>query len=174
MMVFDEKADQVLFLRVMAFVIMTAIVFIESVLGLVPAFYGSVPKISFCMLFLIGLNKPEALPVYNIAFIGLIYDVLQANPFGYTSSIFLIVLGVVTWRRPFLITVDASVIWSEFVIMLSGLMIFMLVIFGLYHGAWPPFAEILFQIGFTALLFPIFNWGYSFTRQLGLYLGGER
>lgn len=173
-MLFDRKADQILFQQVFAFVLLMLAVFVESGLGLVPSFYGSVPKISFCLLFLIALNRPAAVPLYPVLLVGLIYDTVQGSPFGYTSSLYLIIIGVVEWRRPFLIIADPSVIWSEFVIMLVGLMIYIFAVFMIFHGAWPPFAEILFQIGFTALLFPIFNWMISFGRQVGLYLGGEQ
>ena len=173
-MLFDLKADQILFQQVFAFVMLLLAAFVESGLGLVPSFYGSAPKISFCLLFLTALYRPLAVPLYPVMLVGLIYDTVQGSPFGYTSSLYLIILGVVEWRRQFLIIADPSVIWSEFVIMLSGLMVYIFLVFFIFHGAWPPFAEILFQIGFTALLFPIFNWMIAFGRQVGIYLGGDQ
>ena len=46
-MLFDRKADQILFQQVFAFVLLLLAAFVESGLGLVPSFYGSAPKISF-------------------------------------------------------------------------------------------------------------------------------
>ena len=173
-MIFDRKADQILFQQVLSFAVLLLCVFIEGGLGLVPSFYGSAPKITFCILFLIALYRPAAASLYPVMLVGLIFDIIQGNPFGYTSSLYLIILGVVAWRRQFLIIADPSVVWSEFIIMLSGLMVYICTVFLILQGTWPPFAEILFQIGFTALLFPIFNWIMSFTRQVGLYFGGEQ
>ena len=173
-MLFDRKADQILFQQVLAFTLLLLSVFVESGLGLVPSFYGSAPKISFCLLFLIALYRPAAVPLYPVMLVGVIFDTVQGSPFGYTSSLYLIILGVVAWRRPFLIIADPSAVWSEFIIMLTGMMAYIFLVFVLFHGTWPPVAEILFQIGFTALLFPIFNWMMTFGRQIGLYLGGEQ
>jgi len=167
----DLRTDRILLHYVLAFVGLTVLVFLESALGLIPTFYGSVPKVSLCAVFLLALYAPHVASIYLVLVIGFIFDTIQSNPFGYTSSLYLIILAVMHWRRPVLMAADDVIIWFEFILTVMALTLYMFIVFVIYHGKWPPVPEMIFQIGFTAMLFPVFNWMALLTRQFSQYIG---
>ena len=167
----DLRTDRILLHYVLAFVGLTVLVFLESALGLIPTFYGSVPKVSLCVVFLLALYAPHVASIYLVLAIGIIFDTIQSNPFGYTSSLYLIILLVMDWRRPTLMAADDVIIWFEFILMVMALTLYMFIVFMIYHGHWPPVSEMIFQIGFTAMLFPLFNLIAILARQFSQYIG---
>lgn len=173
-MVRTQDRDQILFQQVISFSGLLFIAFVESALGLIPAFYGAAPKLVFGFLFVIGVRFPSAVPLFPIMIIGGIYDLLQANPLGYSSSLYLIILIYTQIRRNLLLEADATSIWSEFVLMVAGMMIYMMIIFVFYTGAWPPLSDMLFQAGLTILIFPIINWLFVLAKNLTTYFGLSR
>ncbi len=146
------------------------VVFIEAVLGQIPSLYGNAPRVSFCVLFLLVCRNPGLLSVYILVVFGIIYDVLQGSPMGYTSSLYLIIYFAARWRRQVINSSDGTVRLIEFMSLCFVLFIYEMVIFGLYQGAWPPFAEIAFQGGFTILLFLFITMMVRLVRYIGSFL----
>jgi len=60
------------------------------------------------------------------------------------------------------------ILWDH-LLLIFGIMVYGMVIFGLYEGHLPPFSEMLFQIGLTVLIFPVLNWLIDLYRNIGLY-----
>ncbi|MCE2517294.1 MAG: rod shape-determining protein MreD, partial [Alphaproteobacteria bacterium] len=117
------QADQLLLQQVFSFVGLMFIIFVDSALGQLPTFYGSAPKLVFGVLFIIGIRFPKAVPLLPVMVLGLIYDLVQGNPFGYSSSIYLIILIFTQLRGVVLVEADATTQWSEFVLLVFGLML---------------------------------------------------
>ena len=170
----SETSDQILFHQVMGFIAIVFAVFVESAMGHVAAFFGAAPKLVICFLFILTIKFYHALTIFSVVIAGLIFDLTQGSPLGYTSGIYLIVFMVAEWRQGVLSDAEAGTIWSEFVLMIFGVMIYSIIFFSLYEGRLPPFAEIMFQIGLTILIFPIMNWGVDLYRNIGLYFGSRR
>jgi cell shape-determining protein MreD len=173
-MVSSTQSDQVLLQQVLSFAGLGFIAFVESALGQVPLFYGSGPKLLFCLVFAIGVRYPKLLPLITVVVLGLIFDLLQSNPFGYSSSLYLIILVYAKIRHNILIETDAMHVWAEFALLVFGLMIYMMTVFWFYTGAWPPFGSMLFQAISTIFLFPIINWMFDLGRSLRLYFRREK
>lgn len=165
----SQESDQILFQQVIGFVILVFAVFVESALGHISALFGSAPKLVFCLLFILSLRFPHTMTLFSVFTAGLVFDLIEGNPLGLTSSIYLIIMTASEWRRQFLLDADAGTVWSEFVLLIFGIMVYGMVIFGLYEGHLPPFSEMLFQIGLTVLIFPVLNWLIDLYRNIGLY-----
>lgn len=168
----SDTSDQILFHQVMGFIAITFAVFIESAMGHIAALFGATPKLVICLLFIMVIKFHHTMTIFTVFTAGLIFDLTQGSPLGFTSSIYLIVFMVAEWRQLVLIDADAGAIWSEFVLLIAGVMVYSLMVFGLYEGRLPPFAEIMFQIGLTVLIFPVLNWAVDLYRNIGLYFGG--
>ncbi|MGU9961925.1 MAG: hypothetical protein ACNYPF_02760 [Candidatus Puniceispirillales bacterium WSBS_2018_MAG_OTU23] len=168
------QADQVLFRQVLSFIGLMFLALVESALGQVPTFYGAAPKLVFCMLFVISVRFPRAAPLLPVMLVGLVFDVIQASPFGYTSSQYLIILTYSQIRQIVLAEADATSLWVEFTLVVFIIIIYMMIIFSLYTGALPPFSEMVFQIGLTVLLFPIVNWVFDIYKNISFYFGARK
>jgi rod shape-determining protein MreD len=170
----SDETGQLLLQQVLFFVGLLFIAFVESALGQIPSFHGASPKLMFCLLFVINIYCPKVIGLLPMMVVGLIFDLTQGNPLGYSSSLYLIILTYTQLRHSFLIEAEAINVWAEFVVMIFGIMICMMVIFGLYTSAWPPFSEMIFQIGLTILLLPVVRWIFDLYRNLSLYLEGRQ
>ena len=170
----SQESDQILFQQVVGFVALVFIVFVESALGHVSAFFGAAPKLTLCFLFILSIKFPYTVTTLSAFVAGMVFDLTEGNPLGYTSSIYLMVYFAAEWRHQFLIDAEAGAVWSEFVLLMFGIMIYAMIVFGLYEGHLPPFAEILFQVGMTVMIFPVLNWMVDLYRNIGMYFGGDR
>jgi rod shape-determining protein MreD len=167
-------SDRLLLHQVIAFMALIGVVLVESSLGHVSAFYGVAPKLGVCLLFILAIKFPHAVTLFNIITAGLVFDLLQGNPLGYTSSVYLLVLLAGEWRLLDLQEADASTIWFEFVALIFGVMIYSMFIFALYEGQLPPITVIIFQIVLTVLVFPVLNWIVDVYRNIGFYFESRR
>lgn len=172
-MTVSAQLDQLLLQRVITFTGLIFVTFVESALGQIPLFYGVVPKLLFGLLFMLTLHYPNVVPIVSVMLVGLVFDLSQGNPLGYSSSLYFIVVLYTKFRRGFLVQAEAMTIWLEFMAMVVALMLYMMAIFVFYTGAWPPFSGMILQIGLTILVFPIINWAFEFFRELAFYIGGR-
>jgi len=164
----QEYEGQVLLPQVLGFVGMLSLAFSESALGHMPIFFGSVPRIMLIMLFIMTLLLPGALPTVMVVVVGLVYDLVQGNPLGYTVSLMVIVQAAAMLRRVRLADVDAGTIWSEFGLVMAIVQIYGLLVLVLYTGHFPAIGPILFQFASTVLLFPILYWLTILSSNLSL------
>ncbi len=171
MLAIKEQERSHLFQQIMVSTGFLLVVFIESVLGQIPSLYGNAPRVTFCVLFLVSCRNPSLIPIYPLVAFGLIYDVLQGSPMGYTSSLYLIIYFAARWRRQIINSSDGTVRLIEFISLCCVLFTYEMLIFGLYQGAWPPFAEIAFQGGFTILLFLFITMLMRLLRYIASFLG---
>lgn len=168
------QADQILFQQVLSFTGLLFLALVEAGLGQAAVFYGSAPKLVFCVLFVLGIRFPKAVPILPMMVVGLVFDLSQNNPMGLTSSQYLIVLIFCQVRHMALVEAQANSVWSEFVVMMFMMMAYVMVVFTLYTGVWPPFSEMIFQIGLTILIFPTINWVFDLYKNISFYLGNNK
>ena len=144
--------------RVLAFLVLLACSFAENGLGHFPGLFGSVPKLAFVVVFMVCLYHPSAMPLVSVVLIGLVYDLVQANPPGYSSGLMLVVHGWVAQRRPALAQVEKGSVWIEFTVMMAVVALLGLVFLLLYSGRMPALQPLVFQYGLTVLAFPVVTW----------------
>jgi len=163
-----ENQDQLLMSQVIGVVGMVTLAFAESALGHMPLFYGSVPRIMLIMLFIVTLLVPGALPTVMMFVIGIVYDLVQGNPLGYTASLMMIVQMAVILRRLRMTDADAGIVWSEFSLVMAVVQIYGLLVLVLYTGHLPAIRPIVFQFATSVLLFPILYWLVIFSANISL------
>ncbi|XDZ64804.1 hypothetical protein AB8880_07670 [Alphaproteobacteria bacterium LSUCC0684] len=164
----EEHEGPLLLPQVIGFVGMLTLAFAESALGHMPIFFGSVPRIMLIMLFILTLQLPAALPTSMVVIVGLVYDLVQGSPLGYTVSLMVIVQAAVMWRRVRLADADAGTVWSEFGLVMAVVQIYGLLVLVLYTGHFPAIGPVLFQFASTVLLFPILYWLTILSSNLSL------
>jgi len=163
-----ENQDQILLSQVIGFVGMTALALAESALGQMPLFYGNVPRILLIMLFIITFLSPAVLPASMMLVIGIVYDLVQGNPPGYTSSMMMIVHMAVMLRRVKMADADAEIIWSEFSLVMAVVQIYGFLVLVAYTGHVPAMGPVVFQFATSVLLFPILYWLTILSANLSL------
>jgi rod shape-determining protein MreD len=171
---FRLQADQILLHQVIAFILLSFIAFVESSLGHISLLFGVAPKLTICLLFIFAIKFPHAVTLFTAVATGLVLDLAQGNPLGYTSSIFLIVFLVAEFRLNILKDAETSAIWLDFVLLFFGIVIYNMIIFGIYERQFPPFTETTLQFGLTILIFPILNWMVELYQNIGLFFEDRR
>ena len=156
----DQKNDSKLLGQVLAFVGLLAFSMAENGLGYFPSLYGSVPKLSFTMLFVLCFYHPAIMPLISVFLVGVMHDLSQANPIGYTSALMVMAHCWIMFRRPMLMQTESGSIWYEFTIMMLAMMLFMLTVIVAFTGNLPALQPLLFQFSLTVLMFPMMNWMY--------------
>ena len=144
--------------QVLAFLILLACSFAENGMGQFPGLFGCVPKLTFVVVFMVCLYHPTAIPLASVVLVGLVHDLIQGNPLGYSSGLMLVVHGWVAHRRLALAQLEKASVWIEFTALMA--VVALLVIFALllYSGRMPALQPLIFQYGLTVLAFPVVNW----------------
>lgn len=153
------KNDSKLLGQVMAFIGLLFLVFAENGLGVFPVLFGTVPKLLFIAVFLILFFHPFAVPLLSLFIVGLVYDLTQANPLGYTAALLVCTHGWVLIRRRVL--VKGGSLWAEFTAMMAVIMVLSVLGVMLMSGAMPALQPWLFQYGLTVALLPLAHWFYG-------------
>ena len=101
------------------------------------------------------LHYEKFVPVFLVFVIGLISDILFSDILGGRATAYVLAFYYVGFRRVKLLQGDFMQIWLDFAIVVTGVMLFQLMMFSLLNLASPAVTPILFQIGSTLILFPI-------------------
>jgi len=131
------------------------LVFFEGSLGLWSLFYGSTPLLLLVFLYWMMLHYEKFVSVLLPFLIGLISDILFPGILGGRATAYILVFYYVSFRRVKLLQSDFMQIWLDFMIVVTGVVVFQLLIFLLLNFAIPALTPILFQVGTTLILFPI-------------------
>lgn len=165
MTLFPYQQDQHLYRQVVTGCMFLLLVFVESALGQIPGIYGTVPKLTVMVLFWIATRQPLLVSPWLAVGLGLVFDLIQGNPVGYSSAIFIAVLFA--GRLGFRVSnEDHSLLWIAFLGICSAIQ---LVTFGFAWaqvGSPPAVGPLVFQFGLTVLLFPLIIWLGGLLEQL--------
>ena len=153
-----RHADQDLLFQVLGTVSLLLLAFVETALGLFPFLYGSAPYLIMMVMVCLALHLPVAVPAIAVVLAGLLFDLLQGAPVGFTSSQLLLAIMIVMARRPLLIHADAGTVWYEFALMLGVLQIYGYAVISIWSGSLPSVGVFVFQLALTVLIFPVINW----------------
>ncbi len=136
-------------------VIGVVIGFFEGGLGLWSFFYGATPLLSMVFLYWMMLHNEKFVPVFLVFVIGLISDILFSDILGGRATAYVLAFYYVSLRRVKLLQGDFMQIWLDFAVVVTGVIVFQLMIFSLLNFAIPAVTPILFQLGSTLILFPL-------------------
>ena len=161
-----RHADRDLLFQVLGTISMCVLAFVEMAFGQFPVFYGSAPLIMVIGVVILVHYLPDALPLVAVVLAGLVFDLLQGVPPGFTSSLLLLAMIVSLSRAPVLAHADAGTVWYEFAFVLAGLYSFGLNTF--WSGAVPAIRPYVFQYAVTVLIFPMLFWGLAPLKVLTL------
>ena len=146
--------------QVIAFLALLLCSLAENGLGHFPGLYGSVPKLTLIVLFIVCFFHPAMMPLVSLVLVGLLHDLIQANPLGYTSGLMLVVHGWIEMRRQALVQAESGSVWYEFSVMMAVVTLLVLAALTLYSGSVPALQPLVFQLSLTVLVFPVANWVY--------------
>lgn len=166
--------DARLLSQVLAFLLLLLCSLAENGLGYFPALYGSVPKLTLIVLFVLYYYHPQTLPLLPVVVVGLVHDVIQANPVGYTSGLMLVAHGWVEMRRQTMAQAESASVWYEFTKMMAAISLLMLFALVLYTGQVPAIQPLVFQLSLTVLIFPVVNWIHYIIGSIVALLEMER
>ena len=131
------------------------IMMVEISLGYFAVFQGATPKLLVAMVFLMAVFNKEDIHLINLVVIGLIFDSLQGAPFGYTSSVLLIVniISIIGERR--FNSKLMSYLWLDFAMVMAVVMMYCWICITVYYKSLPATGPLIFQYSSSVLLFPV-------------------
>jgi len=137
------------------FAMMFIVAFAEIALAYFPLFFGVSPKLLITIVFLIAIYDEEQNHFINLIGVGLIYDMMQSAPLGYTSGAMILVnlFGILSRHR--LKNVQQSLIWLEYAALMVTVMLYTWICIVLINQGFPAVMPLVFQYSVTVLLFPI-------------------
>jgi rod shape-determining protein MreD len=129
--------------------------FFEGSLALWSLFYGATPLLSLVFLYWMMVQYENFVSVFLVFVIGLISDILFSDILGGRATAYVLAFYYVGFRRAKILQGDFMQTWLDFALVVTGVMLFQLLIFSLLNFAIPAVTPILFQIGSTLILFPM-------------------
>ena len=164
-----EKADFQSNLPKQFLVMFVAVLLVLLEVGLAqwPFFYGASPLLSLIFMYFIMIYHDELMPIMTVFIMGLIADFLMSDILGGRATALMLLsyamrVGVLRLQQS-----DFMDLWVGFAVSCTAVMLFKLIVFTVVHFAVPSLSPLLFQLGFTLILFPIgFVMMFSIQRLL--------
>ena len=152
-----EKANFQSSLPKQLLVMFVAIVLVLLEVGLAqwPFFYGASPLLSLIFIYFIMIYHDELMPIITVFIVGLIADLLMSDILGGRATAMMLLsyamrVGVLRLQQS-----EFMDLWLGFAVSCAAVTVFQLIVFGMVHFSLPSVSPLLFQIGFTLILFPI-------------------
>jgi len=118
-------------------------------------FYGASPFLSLIFMYFIMIYHDELMPIITVFVMGLVADLLMSDILGGRATAMMLLayamrMGVLRLQQS-----EFMDLWLGFAVSCAGVILFQLIIFSLINFAVPAIKPLLFQLGFTLILFPI-------------------
>lgn len=113
------------------------------------------PAFGLAAVFYWTVNRPDIFPVWSLFIVGLFADFLLGDPLGLWITVYLVIYVVLLSQRMLFVGSAAHSPWMGFAVFaaLAGFLAWL--ISSLYYGALMPAGQVAFQMGITALLYPL-------------------
>lgn len=131
------------------------LVLFEASLSQWAVFYTSVPLISLAFIFYLRMIYPGMLPLVVVLLMGILSEVVCAEPLGVKTTAMLLVSVITSSRSQQLMHSEFLEIWASFSTMCLLVSAFRLIVYLCFFFNIPDLAAIANQTGMTILLFPI-------------------
>jgi len=113
------------------------------------------PALGLAAIFYWTVNRPDIFPVWALFAAGLFRDFLLGDPLGLWTTVYLVIYAISLSQRMLFVGSAAHSPWMGFALFatLGGFLSW--AISSLYFGAFMPAGQVAFQMGLTALLYPL-------------------
>ena len=152
-----EKADFQSDLPKQFLIMFVGIVLVLFEVGLAqwPFFYGASPFLSLIFMYFILIYHDELMPIITVFIMGLVADLLMSDILGGRATAMMLLsyamrMGILRLQQS-----EFMDLWLGFAVSCAAVTLFQLIIFSLINLAVPALSPLLFQVGFTLILFPI-------------------
>ena len=143
------------------------LVLLEVGLAQWPFFYGSSPLLSLVFMYFIMIYHDKLMPIMTVFIMGLVADSLMSDILGGRATALMLLSYAMRVGLLRLQQSDFMDLWVGFALSCSVVLLFQLFVFTAVHFAVPSLNPLLFQLGFTLMLFPIgFVMMFSLQRLL--------
>ena len=120
-----------------------------------PFFYGASPFLSLIFMYFVMIYHDELMPIITVFIMGLVADLLMSDILGGRATAMMLLsygmrMGILRLQQS-----EFMDLWLGFALSCAAVILFQLTVFGLINLALPAFKPLLFQSGFTLILFPI-------------------
>jgi len=164
-----EKADFQSDLPKQFLIMFVGIILVLFEVGLAqwPFFYGASPFLSLIFMYFILIYHDELMPIFTVFIMGLVADLLMSDILGGRATAMMLLsyamrMGILRLQQS-----EFMDLWLGFAVSCAAVTLFQLIIFSLINLAVPALSPLLFQVGFTLILFPIgFVMMFSIQRLL--------
>ena len=152
-----EKADFQSNLPKQFLVMFVAVLLVLLEVGLAqwPFFYGASPLLSLIFMYFIMIYHDELMPIITVFIMGLVADLLMSDILGGRATAMMLLsygmrMGILRLQQS-----EFMDLWLGFAVSCAAVTLFQLIVFSLINLAVPAVSPLLFQVGFTLILFPI-------------------
>ena len=152
-----EKADFQSNLPKQFLILFVGIVLVLFEVGLAqwPFFYGSSPFLSLIFMYFILIYHDELMPIITVFIMGLVADLLMSDILGGRATAMMLLsyamrMGILRLQQS-----EFMDLWLGFAVSCAAVTLFQLIFFSLINLVLPALSPVLFQVGFTLILFPI-------------------
>ena len=164
-----EKADFQSDLPKQFLIMFVGIVLVLFEVGLAqwPFFYGASPFLSLIFMYFILIYHDELMPIITVFMMGLIADLLMSDILGGRATSMMLLsyamrMGILRLQQS-----EFMDLWLGFAVSCAAVTLFQLIVFSSINLAVPALRPLMFQVGFTLVLFPIgFVMMFSIQRLL--------
>ena len=152
-----EKADFQSDLPKQFLIMFVGIVLVLFEVGLAqwPFFYGASPFLSLIFMYFILIYHDELMPIITVFMMGLIADLLMSDILGGRATSMMLLsyamrMGILRLQQS-----EFMDLWLGFAVSCAAVTLFQLIFFSSINLAVPALRPLMFQVGFTLVLFPI-------------------
>lgn len=113
------------------------------------------PALGLAAVFYWTVNRPDIFPVWVLFAVGLFRDFLLGDPLGLWTAVYLVIYVLALSQRMLFVGSAAHSPWMGFALFaaLGGFLSWTMS--SLYFGAFMPAGQVAFQMGLTALVYPL-------------------
>ena len=152
-----EKADFQSNLPKQFLIMFFGIVLVLFEVGLAqwPFFHGASPSLSLIFMYFIMIYHDELMPIISVFIMGLVSDLLMSDILGGRATAMMLLsyamrMGILRLQQS-----EFMDLWLGFAVSCAAVTLFQLIVFSLINLTVPALSPLLFQVGFTLILFPI-------------------
>ncbi len=152
-----EKAEFQSHLPSQFLVLIVGVVLVLLEVGLAqwPFFYGASPILSLIFMYFMLIYHDELMPIVTVFIMGLMADLLLSDLVGGRATAFMLLSYAMRIGLARLQQSEFLDLWIDFSVSCAVVVLFQLIVFSLINLSVPALSLLLFQVGFTLILFPI-------------------
>jgi rod shape-determining protein MreD len=152
-----EKAEFQSDLPLQFLVLTVGVILVLFEVGLAqwPFFYSASPILSLIFMYFMMIYHDHLMPIITVFIMGLVADLLLSDILGGRATAFMLLSYVMRLSAVRLQQSEFLDLWVYFLVSCGAVVLFQLIVFSLINLAVPALNPLLFQVGFTLILFPI-------------------